>query len=201
MSEQEFDYLTVEVKEPSGKLRFSSQKSLFEHVIKHVVEKYKDEKWRLLDGFNASTIREVDPEVPESSELKLLVREYITLIRQTAIQVCAEGRDHLHQVAFYPVKTMELYGTDDPEPTQYIKIMDFSKKLFIVLSSNVRNGVSGPYTIRTAFRVFPNLSLHSWKIRSKSHLDERSDFRDGKKFVLIADHMNSENNNVKEMES
>ena len=201
MSEQEFDYRSVEVKEPSGKLRFASRLSLVEHVLKHVVERYKDEKWRLLDGFNASTIREVDPEDPDSSELGLLVHEYIALVRKTAIQACEEGRDHLHQVAFYPLKTMELYRTDDPEPVQYVKILDFSKKLFIVLSSDVRNGVSGRYTIRTAFRVFPNLPLHSWRIRSRNHMDERSDFRDGKKFVLIADHMNSENNNVKEMES
>ncbi len=201
MNEQEFDYRNVRVLEPSGKLRFSSRKSLFEHVIKHVVERYKEEKWRLLDGFNASTIRKVNLENPESSELGLLVHEYITLIRETAIQACTEGRDHLHQVAFYPAKTMELYRTDDPEPVQYVKILDFSKKLFIVLSSDVRNGVSQPYIIRTAFRVSPNLSLHSWRIQTKGRLDERSDIRDGKKFVLIANHMNSENNDVKEMES
>ena len=199
MNEQDFDYLSVEIKEPSGKLRFSSWKSLVDHVIKHVVEKYKEEKWRLLDGFDASTIREVDLENPESSELRLLIRKYIALIRETAIQACTEGRDHLHQVAFYPLKTMKMYGTDDPEPAQFIIIQDFSTKLLFVLASNVRNGVSSPYVIITAYRVFPHQPLHSWKIHTRGRVEELSFIRDGKKFVQIADHMNSENN--KEMES
>lgn len=201
MSEQEFDFHSVGVMEPSGKLYFPTRKSLFDHVIKHVVENYKEEKWRLLDGFNASTIREVDMENPESSGLGLLVHEYITLIRETVIQACAEGKDHLHQVAFYPSKMMELFRIDDPEPVQYVKILDFSKKLFIILSSDVRNGVSRPYIIRTAYRVFPDLKLHSWKKLMKNRLDEMSDIRKGKKFVLIADHMEPEKNNEKEMES
>lgn len=196
MNEQEFDFTNVKPLEPSGKLKFSSPEQLEKHILKHVIDRRKEEKWRLLPGFNAVLIRAVKPDdsLSESAELQALAWQYLDTISECANQACSEGRDHLHQLAFYPKLTMKVLGLDDPELVQYVKILGFSKKIVIILASFVRNGIPKRYKIMTAFRVFPELDGNAWKKQGMKALKEDVDLRKGKRYILLADHMQPNTN-------
>jgi len=200
MNEIEFDFRKIEPKEPTGELKFKTTVTLLEHALKHICD--KKEKWRLLDEFNAVQIRSVDSEkfICESQELWPLAKNYLTLVSECALRACAEGRDHLHEVAFYPKETTKLLGLSNSRPVQLIKILGIPEKLVIILSARVINGDSVGYKIKTAYRIFPDQKRSAWKKRAKFHLEEMADMYHGKKLYLIADHMEPENRDVKEVQ-
>ncbi|MCR5164244.1 MAG: hypothetical protein K6C40_09525 [Thermoguttaceae bacterium] len=200
MNEEDFEFQNVKPLEPWAKLRFSTLDQLEKHVHKHVIGT-KDEKWRLLEGFDSTLIHKIKSEdrIFKSAEFKKLAWKYMDTISECAFAACSKGKDHFHQIAYYPKLTRNLFYSDDPGLVQYIKILGFSKKIVIILASFVKNGIPQRYIIMTAFRVFPELKGKSWKKQAMKALQEKDDLRNGRKYRLIADHMETNNDDMDEV--
>lgn len=102
---------------------------------------------------------------------------------------CQIGRNHRHFLSIFPNIPEEMGGDPDRKPEQIVKCWGILENLVVIASSIVRKGTFAPYILKTGYRTYPQLKKKSWLKQELFRADEVGDFFDGKKQVLIADHM------------
>lgn len=174
--------------EPSVRLRFRTWGLLFQHLEKHVYN--EEEKWGKLEGFSTEEIRQAKN--GDNDMKQRLATKYQEFLSEKVVECCQEHRDHRHllrisQIPEGMLAMMPNYQNQEPE--QIVKCWGILDNLVVIASSIVRNGAFAPYILKTGYRTYPKLKKKTWLKAMLSREEEVSDFFDGKKQRLIADHM------------
>lgn len=174
---------TVPIKEPQGKIWFSTFSSLVDHVIRHVLEN-RNERWdQLFDPEVLANARNEDTAYesfhPNFDEIR---RKYFKILVESLVGLCNNQTGHRHLYWEQP----RLFDEKEPEPNflpdnaiQSIEVWDILHKIIIIAKSVVRNGEFQPYSISSGFRPYPKLSGNSLKTRCIQYLRDRKSTQKG----------------------
>lgn len=170
--------INIPIVEPIGKIRFTSRKSLVQHVQKHVLDKRLEYWSQLIDPAQiAEARREIQEQLTEKPMFKRTILDYLNLLRKSLIQLTKEGKGHQHlywEPSRLRQEMMQEISEEDPNlPRQTVEAWDLEKKILIVAKSFVRNGKFSPYVLCTGYRPFPKLSGSSLQKNIKKNLRER----------------------------
>ncbi len=167
--------------------RFRTMESLVVHVRKHVLDS-RDERWKeLLDpgAIHEARAADVDrqrADLPATGPLKRLAEAYQTVVGGALRDACQAGVGHGHLGG--------LSLNDDGEgfsvARHTVMAWDRTRRMVIVASALVREGMVRPYKIRTGFRNTGRLSDQRFAARWRARLKERARTR-GETIVAIHD--------------
>ena len=188
------DLQSIHAVEPTGKIRFSSTRSLYEHVRKHLLDQ-RDEYWsQLIDADQlAEARREIRDCLPEKPMLRKTMGEYFRLLAHSLIRLTREGRQHWHlycePVRFSEDSKLLKSGSVEllDEATQTIELWDLEKKVLVIAKSFVKNGEFPPYVICSGYRLHPKLSGNSLRKNIERYLRDRQ-YIEKNRTVVIAMH-------------
>jgi hypothetical protein len=177
-----------DIVEPIGDIPFSSTKKLRQHVIKHCLEN-SGQRWQEFftkDKLNAA-LNEYYLNKPQSTALHELIEMYRSLISGIVLELCREGKQHLHFVEERKIKSFKLFS-------QVVEAVDCERNIKIIAKAFVRNGRFQPYVLCTAYRNFSGFTNEGFRKEVEKRRNEKSFIKNnpknlyGTSMTLIADH-------------
>ena len=170
----------AKAEEVNGLCRFGSKQGLMRHVMKHVLHNLEERWWRLLGD---SAVREARNECRQEEQRPRfweVARAYERFLAEHLLRACQAGVCHCHVAELSLGEALQQIVA-----AQVVYAWPVEERLFICAGAGVRNGVLGPYGIRTGYRHWPKVSKRRHVARAKEKAMERQ--RLGRHIIAIHD--------------